>query len=83
MTECPQPCLTRRQGVVCRGTLLPVTAREWRCTEGHSMWGTALVMRSEPWPADRPHRPWFARLRDHIFGRSRVVHSDSFRAGES
>lgn len=69
----PRPCLTRINGVTCHGTLLPVTAREWRCTEGHTMWGTS-ALRSQPWPADRPHRPWFARLRARIFGRSNSVH---------
>lgn len=56
-TQRPQPCLTRRDGVVCQGTLLPVTDREWHCTEGHVMWGTPSALRSEPWPADLPACP--------------------------
>lgn len=70
-----QPCLARVDGRVCFGVLWQVAAREWRCTEGHTMWGTANVLRSEPWPADRPHVPWFARLRARIFGRSKSAHN--------
>lgn len=71
----PQPCLTRREGVVCHGTLLPAAHRQWECTEGHTMWGNAGVLRSEPWPPDLPYVPWFARLRDRIFGRKNTTAS--------
>ena len=52
MTRRPQPCLTRIDGETCHGVLVPVgEGREWRCTEGHTMWG-AGALRSTPWPAD-------------------------------
>lgn len=48
----PKPCLTFMGKAPCPGTLLPITDRKWRCTEGHTMYGTS-ALKSEPWPLDR------------------------------